>query len=179
VRRLLWPALAVVAAAALLSLLVFGLSAQGSSRALDNSLAAGVRPRAPVAALPLLSGPGTRTPAAWRGHVIVLNFWASWCAPCRSEAPLLERAQRGLASKGGTVLGVTFRDAAPDSLAFVHQYGLTYPNLRDVDGKLAASYGTNALPETFVIDRDLRVAAISRGEIDRAFLDRALVKAEQ
>jgi peroxiredoxin len=91
---------------------------------------------------------------------------------------MLERMQHTLAATGGTVVGVTFRDTTPDSLSFAHQYGLTYPNLRDVDGKLAAAYGTNELPETFVLDRDLRVVALSRGEISQTFLTRAVARAQ-
>jgi cytochrome c biogenesis protein CcmG/thiol:disulfide interchange protein DsbE len=74
------------------------------------------------------------------------------------------------------VLGVTFRDAVPDSQRFVDEFGLSFPSLRDVDGKLAEDYGTRALPETFVIDRDGRVVAVSRGVVDEEFLDSALQK---
>jgi len=72
------------------------------------------------------------------------------------------------------VLGVTYRDTTPDASAFVRRYGLTYPSLRDVDGKLAEDYGTRALPETFVIDRDGHIRAISRGVVSQQFLNSAL-----
>ncbi len=84
------------------------------------------RPRA-TTSMPLLSGAGKRTLASYRGHVVVLNFWASWCTPCQEEAPILERAQHTLARRGGTVLGVTFRDSSPDSLGFVKHYGSATP----------------------------------------------------
>ena len=109
---------------------------------------------------------------------MVLNFWASWCEPCQTEAPLLERAQRQLARHGGTVLGVTYLDASPDSQGFVKRFHLTYPNLRDNRGSFAHAYGTNQLPESFIIDRQGRVVAISRGEIGQPFLNRALSLAE-
>jgi len=110
--------------------------------------------------------------------VVVLNFWASWCEPCEMEAPLLEQAQNQLERHNGTVLGVTYLDASPDSLAFVHRYHLTYPNLRDNEGTFAHSYGTDQLPESFIIDRQGQIVAISRGEIGQSFLDRAVTLAQ-
>jgi cytochrome c biogenesis protein CcmG/thiol:disulfide interchange protein DsbE len=177
VKRVLGPAAAVVGAAGVIALLVFGLTTTGNDNSIDNAVSRGAYPTAPTMPLPLLAGQGARTLADYRGRVVVLNFWASWCDPCRAEARLLEQAQRKLASTG-TVLGVTYRDTTPDSLAFVRQYGLTYPSLRDVDGKLAQSYGTKALPETFVIDRNSRIVSVSRGEVTQAFLDHAIARAQ-
>ena len=172
------PFVAIVAAAALVGLLVYGLASRGADTTLDDAVAKGRKPAAPDRALPQLGATGTRTLASLRGKVVVLNFWASWCEPCRSEAPVLERTQRQLQAKGeGTVLGVTYRDATPDSQKFVKEFGLTYPSLRDVDGDLAKEYGTRALPETFVIDRRGRVVAISRGQVTQRFVDRAIADA--
>ena len=75
------------------------------------------------------------------------------------------------------MLAVSYLDASPDSAAFVRRYHLTYPQLRDGDGSFARAYGTNQLPETFVIDRAGHIVAISRGEVSANFLDRALAKA--
>jgi cytochrome c biogenesis protein CcmG, thiol:disulfide interchange protein DsbE len=177
VKRVFGPLISVLGAAGLIALLVFGLTTTGNDNSIDNAVARGNFPKAPTLALPLLQGNGDRTLADYRGRIVVLNFWASWCDPCRAEAPLLEQAQRKLGGNG-TVLGVTYRDTTPDSLGFVRQYGLTYPSLRDVDGKLAQSYGTKALPETFVIDRNSRIVGVSRGEIDQKFLDGAIARAE-
>ncbi len=69
------------------------------------------------------------------------------------------------------MLGVTYRDQSGDSKAFIKKFGLTYPSIRDVDGKLAQDYGTRALPETFVIDRNGKIVALSRGTIDEQKLD--------
>jgi cytochrome c biogenesis protein CcmG, thiol:disulfide interchange protein DsbE len=176
VRRRAVPFAAVLAAAALVGLLVYGVAQKSDNRTLDQAVAKGTAPVAPDRALPVLDGNGQRTLASFRGKPVVLNFWASWCTPCRQEAPLLERAQKRLVAHGGTVVGITFRDATPDARAFVRKFGLTYPSLRDVDGKLAESYGTRALPETFVLDRAGRVRAISRGVVSQRFLDSALTE---
>jgi cytochrome c biogenesis protein CcmG/thiol:disulfide interchange protein DsbE len=176
----LLPIVATLAGAGVIALLVYGVTAQSASRTLDERVARGERPSAPDAtrSLPLLDGRGRGSLAAYRGKVVVLNFWASWCEPCEVEAPLLERAQAALARSGATVLGVTYLDASPDSRSFVRRYHLSYPNLRDNNGSFAHSYGTDQLPESFVIDRDGHIAAISRGEIDQSFLDRAIALAQ-
>jgi cytochrome c biogenesis protein CcmG, thiol:disulfide interchange protein DsbE len=107
----------------------------------------------------------------------VLNFWASWCGPCEREAPALEAVQQRLQRSGGTVVGVTYKDYAEDSRGFVRRFGLTYPTLRDDRLDLAPKYGTNKLPETFVLDGDGRVVAISRGEASERFLMDAVKRA--
>jgi cytochrome c biogenesis protein CcmG/thiol:disulfide interchange protein DsbE len=180
VRRRLLPILASLAGAALIGLLIYGVSTQSASRTLDELVAHGVHPPAPDAAglLPVLGGGGKSSLASLKGRVVVLNFWASWCEPCQVEAPKLERAQLQLERHAGTVLGVTYLDASPDSQGFVRRFHLTYPNLRDNNGGFAHSYGTDQLPESFIIDRTGRIVALSRGEIGQAFLNRAIALAE-
>ena len=180
VKRRVLPVIAALAGAGLIALLVYGVSHQAASRTLDELVASGRYPVAPNASteLPVLGGDGKSSLRSLRGKVVVLNFWASWCQPCEQEAPLLERTQTRLGHLDGTVLGVTYLDATPDSRGFVRRYHLSYPNLRDNTGSFAHSYGTDQLPESFVIDRHGRIVAISRGEIDRRFLNHALALAQ-
>jgi cytochrome c biogenesis protein CcmG, thiol:disulfide interchange protein DsbE len=180
VRRRALPIFVTVAGACLIALLIYGVSAQSASRTLDELVARKQYPMAPSAThtLPVLGGSGRSSLASLRGKVVVLNFWASWCEPCQLEAPLLERAQRNLEHHNATVLGVTYLDASPDSEGFVRRFHLSYTNLRDNTGSFAHSYGTDQLPESFVINRQGRIVAISRGEIDEAFLNRAVALAE-
>jgi cytochrome c biogenesis protein CcmG/thiol:disulfide interchange protein DsbE len=93
---------------------------------------------------------------------------------------VLEKAQTQLASAGvGTVLGATYEDTADDAKAFERTRKISYPSVRDLGTDLARKYGTNKLPETFVLDRQGRVVAISRGQIRQDFLDKALAKAQR
>ena len=169
-----------VLAAALVALLVYGVVARRDDTSLDSAVKNGERPAAPGAGvtLPTLDGSAKRSLAQMRGNVVVLNFWASWCGPCKSEAPVLERAQRRLHPDGGTVLGVTYKDDAGASRDFVRKYKLTYPSLRDDRLDLAPKYGTTKLPETFVLDKDGHVVAMSRGEVSQDFLSRAIDRAQ-
>ena len=179
-RRFAVPIVVSVVGLSLIGLLIYGITHQAASRTLDDAVAQGRWPLAPDAtqALPSLSGTVRSDLAAYRGQVVILNFWASWCVPCEAEAPLLERAQPQLLSHRATVLGVTYRDATPDSESFVRHFHLTYPILRDVSGSFAHSYGTDQLPESFLVNRQGRIMLISRGEIDGAFIQKALQLAQ-
>jgi cytochrome c biogenesis protein CcmG/thiol:disulfide interchange protein DsbE len=180
VKRSVVPVAVAVLAAALVVLLVYGVVARHDDRSLDSAVKKGERPAAPGSAvtLPTLDGSSKQSLAQLRGKVVVLNFWASWCGPCKAEAPVLEHAQRALQPSGGTVLGVTYKDDAGESRSFMRDHKLTYPSLRDDRLDLAPKYGTTALPETFVLDKDGRVVALSRGQISQKFLDRAITEAQ-
>ena len=175
-RRLLLPGVAVLAAVALLALLAYGVSNQGTNSSIDSQVAHGHYPQAPDAhlALPVLGGSGRETLAAFRGRVVVLNIFASWCQPCAAEAPILEHLQGYLAQHGATVLGITYLDTSTDSEQFARQWHLSYPILRDVNGTLVRSLGTSGVPETFVIDRQGRIAALRRFPLDATWIERAL-----
>jgi cytochrome c biogenesis protein CcmG/thiol:disulfide interchange protein DsbE len=164
----------MLAAALLVGLLAYGVASKRADRSIDNAIAKGDRVDAPVRSLPLLGGNGESSLADYKGKVVVLNFWASWCKPCTEELPLLEKTQQSLAGQNATVLGANYQDLTDSALKFVRRYKLTYPSLRDRDGQFADRYGSRAFPETFVIDRRGRIAAQRRGPVDQAWLDRTL-----
>jgi cytochrome c biogenesis protein CcmG, thiol:disulfide interchange protein DsbE len=171
-RRLLAPipiaVLAVVVA--LVALLAYGLASNEPDRGVEEALVSGGREPAPDVKLPRLAGGGAASLADYRGKVVVLNFWASWCGPCKVESPLLQRWHERLATRGGLVLGVDVQDISDDARAFVDEFNLTYPMLRDGPGDLRDDFGIIGLPESFVIDRRGRIAAVVRGVVDDEFM---------
>ena len=175
-RRFLLPGIVLLVAVALLGLLAFGVSHQGTNSSIDSQVAHGKRVPVPdsTSALPVLGSAGTRTLASLRGKVVVLNVFAGWCTSCIGEAPVLEQAQKLLRSHGGTVVGVTYLDDSNDAERFVRQYHLSYPVIRDVSSKLVPSLGTTGVPETFVIDRHGRIVALRRYPVDATWLRQTL-----
>jgi cytochrome c biogenesis protein CcmG, thiol:disulfide interchange protein DsbE len=172
-----WLSWGVVAvSAALVGLLAYGIAATGEDSSIEEALGAGDRIEAPAAdtALPVLGKDGEGTLADYRGKVVILNFWASWCPPCVDELPLLQRTQERIAGQDATVVGVNYKDLPEKAQRFVDRYSLTYPSLRDREGEVAEQYGARAFPETFVIDRDGRIAAVRRGPVTQEWLDRTL-----
>jgi cytochrome c biogenesis protein CcmG/thiol:disulfide interchange protein DsbE len=153
----------VLAVLAVVGLLVFGLVSKGSSRIT-------VGERAPSTALPRLEGGGTGSLAHYRGRWVLVNFWASWCIPCRQEAPALEEFQRQHAGARFTVLGIDTRDLTDDGRTFADKYGLSYPQLRDGDGGAAHDFGTTGVPENFLIDPAGTVRWLRPGPVDDQYL---------
>jgi cytochrome c biogenesis protein CcmG, thiol:disulfide interchange protein DsbE len=169
------PIAALLGVIAVVGLLAYGVSSNEPDRGIEQALARGEREPAPQVELPRLDGDGRSSLADYRGKVVVLNFWASWCEPCRAESPLLQRWHRRIAGRDATVVGVDVLDVTSDARAFAQKYSLTYPMLRDRAGETIESFGVVAYPETFVIDRQGRIAATERGPVDDAFLRRTVL----
>ena len=166
-RRHAIPIVAIVIAVALLALLTFGVTHQErTARSTPTWPGATSRSRRTPTSNCRSSAP--RGPRAWpsfRGKVVVLNVFASWCEPCLAEAPILEQEQKQIAKDDATMLGVTYLDNSSASEQFVQQNHITYPVLRDVSGNFVRSFGTDGVPETFVINRQGRILALRRYQL--------------
>lgn len=173
-RRIAVPGLVALLAVGLVALLIFGVLQTRAGSSLDQKVADGGRPVAPDTTLALLDGSGSRSIGEYRGKVVVVNFFASWCPPCAEEAPVLDRAHQALERSGGTVIGIAVDDAREQTQKFVDRFGLDFPVLRDVDRALSNQYGVKGLPETFVIDRDGRIVAMQRNQITQRWVDEHL-----
>jgi cytochrome c biogenesis protein CcmG, thiol:disulfide interchange protein DsbE len=175
-RRYMVPGVIVVVAVALLALLTFGVSNQSDNSSIDAQVARGHFPMAPNArmALPVLGSSATRSLADFRGKVVVLNVYASWCPPCAGEAPLLAREQHTLVKEGATLLGVTYLDNSSASEQFDQHYHITYPVVRDVSGNFVRSLGATGVPETFVINRAGRIQALQREPVTQQWFNQTL-----
>jgi cytochrome c biogenesis protein CcmG, thiol:disulfide interchange protein DsbE len=126
----------------------------------------GDRPQAPEFSLERLDGDGELALSSLAGKAVVLNFWASWCIPCKDEAPFLEELWRDNRDRDLVVLGLDSRDFRADARRFADRFGLTFPLAYDGPGDEASSFGVTGYPETFVIDREGRVVAAFKGGVD-------------
>jgi cytochrome c biogenesis protein CcmG/thiol:disulfide interchange protein DsbE len=158
-------AIAVLAVLAVVGLLAFGLLSKGSSGVALGEVA-------PASSLHRLEGGGDGSLADYRGRWVLVNFWASWCVPCRAEAPALESFQRHHGGAGFTVLGIDSRDLSGDGRAFVRRFGLSYPQLRDGDGSAAHDFGTTGVPENYLVDPRGKVRLLQHGPVDEEYLSR-------
>jgi cytochrome c biogenesis protein CcmG/thiol:disulfide interchange protein DsbE len=131
----------------LLGLLVWKIVNQDKNEARKNH-------PAPAFSLPRLDTSGDLSLASLKGKAVVLNFWASWCAPCRDEAPALERAWDAYRKRGVVIVGVDQEDLTTDARTFARKYGMTYPLVHDGPGRLEGTYGLTGRPETFFINRN-------------------------
>jgi cytochrome c biogenesis protein CcmG, thiol:disulfide interchange protein DsbE len=126
----------------------------------------GERPTAPDFTLERLDEEGDLQLSSFEGKAVVLNFWASWCIPCKDEAPFLEELWRDNRDRDLVVLGLDSRDFRADARRFADRFGLTFPLAYDGPGDEASSFGVTGFPETFVIDREGRVVAAFKGGVD-------------
>ncbi len=133
------------------ALVLVGLIAYGSLTTADDA----TEQTLPRFALPMLGG-GTLSNDDLAGQAVVLNFWASWCAPCREEAPLLEELSREYAERGVRFVGVNVQDNEAGARDFQRQFGVTYPIVLDPRDDLAGPLGVVGLPQTFFIDAEGR-----------------------
>jgi cytochrome c biogenesis protein CcmG/thiol:disulfide interchange protein DsbE len=167
--RLLLPVAAGGVVLALLALFLYGMS--------TDRLPTGVMPRANAAApdfqLSTFDGKPLKL-SDLRGQVVVLNFWASWCVPCREEQPSLVSTAKRYQSRGVTFVGVNIQDNEHDATGFMHQYNIDYPVVSDPTGGVYINYGVVGMPETYVITRDGRIAQKLVGPVDPAVLSATL-----
>lgn len=148
--RLAGRTAAVVVVVALLVVLVWRLTHQSSPPKAGAA--------APRFALRRLDGTGTLSLESLRGKAVVLNFWASWCGPCKSEAPVIEQLWREYKGKGVVFVGIDTNDASSDARRFVTSHGITYPVVLDKNGIVAANrYDIADLPVTYFVNREGRL----------------------
>ncbi|MEU0171422.1 TlpA disulfide reductase family protein [Streptomyces iakyrus] len=183
-RRRAWRAAALVAAA---GLALAACGSGGGSKTSGASAASaqrgqsaftqypvGKRPAAPAISGELLGG-GTLDLADWRGDVVVINVWGSWCVPCRAEAPTLKKVSDQTRKLGVRFVGFDTRDNDAAALAFERTYKITYPSFRDPDGQLVLRFDGrvpfSAVPSTVLIDRSGRIAARIIGPASYETLD--------
>ncbi|CAA9483264.1 MAG: hypothetical protein AVDCRST_MAG53-890 [uncultured Solirubrobacteraceae bacterium] len=163
----------VLCAVVFVALLAYGVVAQAPDTTIDDALARQTAPAAPGFRLDVLSSgdPGDRLRTAWgrasrdgrvdleelRGVPVVLNFWASWCQPCREEAPLLQRGWTSGRRQGVLFLGLNQQDAREDAERFLGEFGQDFPNVKDPSNATSRRWGMTGLPETFFLS--------SRGDV--------------
>jgi cytochrome c biogenesis protein CcmG, thiol:disulfide interchange protein DsbE len=162
--KLVAQGVAIGLVALLFVLLVWALATEegGDLAAAANR---GDRPEAPEFALERLDGEGELALSSLQGKAVVLNFWASWCLPCKDEAPYLEQVWQDNRERGLVVVGLDAKDFRRDARRFADRFGLTFPLLFDGPGDKLGSWGVTGFPETFVLDREGKVVQAFLGDV--------------
>jgi cytochrome c biogenesis protein CcmG/thiol:disulfide interchange protein DsbE len=170
--KLVLQAAAVAVVGLLFVLLAFEMLKDEEALGLAKAVDAGEQPAAPSLELPSLRGGETISLASFRGKAVVLNFWASWCVPCKEETPMLQTAWERGRDRGLVVLGVNAQDFKRDARRFVDRYGLTYPIVHDGSGSSLGRWGLTGFPETWWVGRNGRLVAYKQGPFTAEELDR-------
>jgi cytochrome c biogenesis protein CcmG/thiol:disulfide interchange protein DsbE len=147
--KLAGQVLALALVAGLFTLLVWKLATQDEGAA--PKLGRGETPPAPAFRLDRLDQPGKLSLASYRGQPVIINFWASWCIPCKEEAPLLESVWKQYRDQGLVVLGVDINDVRSEARRFARENGMSYPLAYDGPGETTTDYGLTGVPETFFV----------------------------
>lgn len=189
-KRRLMPYVIVLLVGVFFALLFWGLGFAGSGRSFVSKIAAGERPPSPQFTLPVIWS----STATWRGapsqavrsgalqvtdlrgHAVVINFWASWCLPCREEAPILARAARTYAGEV-LFLAVNVQDVVSDALAFLREFGVPFPSVRDSTNDTFREYGLTGVPETYYLDGTGRVVEHTPGPVTAPTLEAGIARA--
>ena len=181
-------ALGAAALAGFVGLVSYGLAKQGADTTIDDALAEGERAEAPELRLPPLAGGGGRAwdRAAADGTVdigelrrtpVVINFWASWCDPCKKEAPVLREGWTRAREKGALVVGLNQQDGRSEARRFIARERLDFPHVRDEGRDTADDWGVSGLPETFFLSARGAVVGHVVGAISRSQFDEGLAAA--
>jgi cytochrome c biogenesis protein CcmG/thiol:disulfide interchange protein DsbE len=144
---------------------VFGILALFVVGMVNRSAQQVERGSAPQFNIPLFGG-GTFSLAEQRGKVVVVNFWASWCGPCRDEAPVLESTWRNYKDRGVVFVGVDYVDTDKEALAFLKEFNITYPNGPDIGTEASHAYRIQGVPETYFVGKDGQLYGNYIGPID-------------
>jgi cytochrome c biogenesis protein CcmG, thiol:disulfide interchange protein DsbE len=156
--------IAILIAVAVVGLLVYGLVSKGNSRI-------AVGETAPAPTLPKLTEAGQGSLKEYRGEWVLVNFWASWCEPCRDEAPALAKFQAEHQGQDFTVVGIDTQDISDDGAKFAREYDLKYPLLHDGNGDNSHEFGTTGVPENFLLEPNGKVAWEIPGPVDAKMLE--------
>ena len=185
---------AIVAVLLLVGLLTYGLAKKAPNDSVDQSLANGTAPLAPSFNDPVLDAGTLPVPLARRvkpaladgqlslgelkGTPFVLNFWASWCIPCREEAPILRQGWRRFGPRGVLFVGLNMQDLTSDAQRFIREFDVSYPTIREPSNDTAQAYGVTGVPETFFVTAKGRIVGHVIGAITAAKLRQGALAAK-
>jgi cytochrome c biogenesis protein CcmG/thiol:disulfide interchange protein DsbE len=169
-RRVRWLVAAVLVATVLAVGIKVGVGLGDESRLVASPL---LGKKAPSFSLPRLDG-GTLHSGDWQGRVYVVNFWASWCVPCRKEAPILRSFHERWSPRGVELVGIVVNDTVENARTFRDEFRLKYPQVEDPGSAVRDRYGVRGVPETYIVNERGTVMAAILGELDRGTLDDAI-----